>query len=295
MKDWDDLRFFQAVAESGSLNAASRALGVNHSTVFRRINALEERLEAVLFDRLENRYQLTDAGRTVYRQAEQVADLINEIQLNVAGRDTRLTGVIRITSPETLARCFLSGAIAAFREQFPDILCEVSISPEDFNLARREADIALRATNQPPESLIGKKIDSIAWRFFGNAEFAERYRDEIEQDAPLLMPSGGLLRIEACQWLEKQQHRFRVVARCDDLPTLNALARRGLGIALLPDDASEGLHRVRETAKGFVTDVWLLTHPDLRKNARIQTCMRFLAECYNRQFRDRLSETLAVT
>ena len=173
MKDWDDMRFFHAVAEGGSLSAASRSLGVNHSTVFRRINQLEERLQTRLFDRLDNRYQLTDLGQQLYARVRQVADVMDDVERQVAGRDTLLEGSIRLTCPDTFLDWIVPGLIANFCRQYPQITVELRADQEHLDLARREADIALRATNSPPDYLIGKRLGQMGWGFYGLPSLGE--------------------------------------------------------------------------------------------------------------------------
>ncbi len=282
MKDWDDLRYFHAVAEGGSLSAASRRLSVNHSTVFRRINQLEQRLAVKLFDRHDNRYLLTEAGEQLHAKAQGLAAIIDDIDRNVAGRDTLMEGRIRLTCPESFAEAVLPPLIRQFQAQYPGVTVELLVGQEDFDLSRRQADIALRATNKPPEHLVGQQVGSVPWHFFGRRRFARNtpamLPDRDATELPLIAPSGALLRVPACQWLEKHRARFHVVASANALPAMAALARAGIGIALLPEEVAAGLQRIATPARELSSARWLLIHPDMRHNLRIQTFMRFLRE-----------------
>lgn len=291
MKDWDDMRFFHAVAEGGSLSAASRSLGVNHSTVFRRINQLEERLQARLFERLDNRYQLTETGEQLYTRIQQVANVMDDVERHVAGRDSLLEGSIRLTCPDTFLDWIVPGLIADFCRLYPQITIELRADQEHLDLARREADIALRATNTPPDYLIGRRLGHMGWHFYGLPEFRQRIPPEVTQlpdsalaDLPVIAPEGKLLQIPACQWLDKQLPRFQVSARAGSLRAAAALAQAGLGLALLPAEAGLALSEIAAPAKNFDTGIWLLSHPDMRSNTRLNCFSRFMAEAFSNWF-----------
>ncbi len=286
MKDWDDLRFFHAVAESGSLSAASRLLGVNHSTVFRRINQLEERLQARLFDRLDSRYQLTDMGRQLQQRVRQVADIMDDVERQVAGRDTLMEGVIRLTCPDTFLDWIVPELLAEFSRLYPKITIELRADQEHLDLARREADVALRATNSPPDYLIGKRLGQMGWRFYGASQWlglAETL--PAAEAAPLIAPEGKLLQVPPCHWLDQQLPRFQVTARAGSLRAAAALARQGLGLALLPVESSAGLVEIAQPGKNFDTGIWVLYHPDMRQNVRLNCFVQFICEAFERWFR----------
>ncbi|WP_372749698.1 LysR family transcriptional regulator [Litorivivens sp.] len=287
MKDWDDMRYFHAVAEGGSLSAASRLLGVNHSTVFRRMNQLEERLQARLFDRLDNRYQLTDSGRQLLTHIRQVANVMDEVERQVVGRDTLLEGSIRVTCPDTFLDWVVPEVVAAFCRRYPRITIELRAEQERLDLARREADVALRATNAPPDYLVGKRLGQMGWSFYAHPALGAVAATLPASDpAPLIAPEGKLLQVPACQWLDKQLSRFQVTARAGSLRAAAALAKQGLGLALLPAEAGEGLVRVAEPLRNFDTGIWILYHPDMRQNARLNCFVQLAAEAVEGALRD---------
>lgn len=285
MKDWDDLRFFHAVAESGSLSAASRLLGVNHSTVFRRINQLEERLQARLFDRLDSRYQLTDMGRQLQQRVRQVADIMDDVERQVAGRDTLMEGIIRLTCPDTFLDWIVPELLAEFSRLYPKITIELRADQEHLDLARREADVALRATNSPPDYLVGKRLGQMGWRFYGASQWQGLPETLPAAEAvPLIAPEGKLLQVPSCHWLDQQLPRFEVTARAGSLRAAAALAQQGLGLALLPVESSAGLVEIAQPSKSFDTGIWLLYHPDMRQNVRLNCFVQFIAEAFERWF-----------
>ncbi|MEQ8486359.1 MAG: LysR family transcriptional regulator [Pseudomonadales bacterium] len=267
--NWNDLKIFIAIAEAGTLAGAARTLAQNHSTVFRRLNALESDVRTRLFERLATGYTLTPAGERMLELARQADDAVTTIDRELVGRDLDPTGTVRLTTAPDLARLVVPRAIKALRRSHPGILVEVSAGDSDYDLNRREADLALRATTRPPEHLVGRKVMSLSWWIAGRSRSASRTWRALA-DADFIGAERALMRLDAFQWLEKH-YGHRVVARANDLSTMAGLARAGVGLALLPSDVQEPglkrLHRVPDLAG----ELWLLTHPDLRHVQRIRT------------------------
>ena len=286
MDNWDDLRYFQAVAEAGSLNGACKKLGVNHSTVFRRVKGLEEKLGVRLFERREARYILTGAGEALLGRTDQVASAIDEVDRLIVGGDQALEGAIRITASDGFAYYHLPPLIAEFCALYPGIEIQLLASSDDLNLSRLEADIALRVTSSPPEHLVGRQLWSMPWNLYGSPQFFSgpfagpigRFGIKQLANYPLIGPERNLLRLKPMQWLEKHVDKLNISARANTLMGMAALARCGMGLALLPSDVAEGLQELGPPERRFESDVWLLTHPDLRRNARVRSCMQFLTE-----------------
>ena len=142
--NWDDLRFFRAVAETTTLAGAARRLSVNHSTVFRRINRFEKHLGTRLFERLPDGYQLTDAGEVVLNHVSRIGEEVDNIQIKLLGKDYRPSGKIRLTAPDNLAYAYLPRYLVDFTKRYPEIDIDMVVGAENLNLTRREADIAIR-------------------------------------------------------------------------------------------------------------------------------------------------------
>lgn len=286
--DWDHLRFFLAVARERSLAGAARQLGVNHSTVFRRINALERDLGARLFDRLPEGYALTVAGEEMLIHAREIDDAVAALSRASAGKDYRLTGDIRLTTAPALATHFVARALPGFRRAYPDIRIEIAVGDSDYDLARREADLALRATSKPPEYLVGRRIVRLPWFFYG-ATRGPRPRDlEQLERLPLIGADAGMRRLPAFRRLHDRFGRDRFAATSNSLTTMAALARSGAGIACLPaDQGGPGLRRLFELEPRTTSDIWLLTHPDLRRVARIRTFADYLFDWIRKDARIR--------
>lgn len=282
MFTWDDLRYLLAIARAGTLAGAARDIGVNHSTVFRRLQALEAQLGVRLFERLPEGYVPTPEGEAIRVHAEQVETAVHALERTVAGADYRLSGRVRLTTPAGIALDYVAPLLPRFREVHPDIEIDIAVSDTDFDLARREADLALRATARPPEYLVGRRIANLDWWFMASSRYLAQHgrpgdlQSLVRHD--LVGASDSFRRIGAFAWLERE-HGARIVARADHLLTMAAMACAGVGIALLPSDVHRpGLERLFRADAGVSAQLWLLTHPDLRRVARIRAFSDFLYE-----------------
>lgn len=281
--DWNDLRFFLAIARAGTLAGAAQALGVNHSTVFRRLNAFEERLGVRLFERLPEGYVPTTEGAEIRRHAEAVDDSVNALARTVAGRDYRLSGRIRLTTAASLASDYIAGYLLQFRHRHPDITVEIATGDHDFDLTRREADVALRATQSPPEFLVGRKLLELPWYVCAGRESLARHGTPTGMDDlgrfPLIGADDSLVRLPPFAWLRRNFPERQFVARANDLGTMRALTLAGMGLTVMPGDQyCTDLMHLFPLDPAFSGQLWLLTHPDLRHVARIRAFMDFLAE-----------------
>lgn len=280
--DWEDLRYLLAIGRERTLAGAARRLGVNHSTVFRRLQQAEARLGLRVFERLPEGYLPTAAGEAVLAEAARMDEAADALARRVAGSDVRLSGRIRLTTAPNLASDFVAHYLPEFLAHYPDIRVEIAVGDRDFDLARREADLALRATAQPPDYLIGRKVcDIVWWVCAGDAYLAQhaapRTMDDLASHA-LIGAEASFLRVAPFAWLETTFDESRIVARANELNTMAALAVAGLGLALLPGDQSRpGLRRLFPMQPAFPAALWILTHPDLRRVARIQAFSEFLS------------------
>ena len=277
--NWNDLSVFLSIAEHGSLAGAARSLKLNHSTVFRRLNALEEDLDTRLFDRLPDGYVLTPAGERMQGLARQADLAVQSIELEVAGRDMEPHGVVRLTTAPNIARTIVPGVVRRLRDSHPGILVEVAVGDSDYDLNRREADLALRATTRPPEHLVGRQVATLNWAMCSSSSSRAR-QPKSEADLrgkPMIGADAAMMRLASFQWMEDRYHD-QIVARANDLSTMASLARAGVGLALLPSDqCGEGLKRLFNV-RGLGGELWLLTHPDLRNVRRIRVVWDALAE-----------------
>jgi DNA-binding transcriptional LysR family regulator len=279
---WDDLRYFLAADRLGSLSAAARALGVNHSTVFRRLAALEGRLGVRLFERGQNGYVATSAGEELRLGATNVEGEIDRLGRALAGRDFRLSGTVRVTSTDTMVLGLLTPHFAAFRRLHPGIQLQVVISNSVFNLNKREADVAIRPTNSPPENLVGRRLGRVGFAVYGGTKYLRQAGAHTTlADHDWIAPDESLSHLAQSQWIAKNIPEARVVYRVDSLVAMVQAARAGIGVALLLRhlaDSDRSLRMLSGAMPSFDTQVWLLTHPDLRHAARIKAFMDFMQD-----------------
>lgn len=277
--DWNDLRFVLAVCQDGTLSGAARRLGVNHSTVFRRINAIESQLGVRLFERLQSGYAMTEAGEAVLEAGDRIENEVFRLSHKLVGRDLRLHGTLRVTAPDALAAKVLTKHIAAFSADYPEIRLELSISNSHLNLTQREADVAIRATRFPPDAVIGRRVCALATTIYGSKSYLASRSDEFPANYSWLMPDDELAYLPAVQWLKNAYPDAQPVLRSNSFLALFEAARQGHGVVPLPcflGDCDAGLERVIEPAEDLESELWILVHPDLRRTARVRAFVDFL-------------------
>ena len=169
--DWDDLHFFLAVSEHGSISAAAQLLNVNHSTVLRRVASLEKRLGTRLFDRLPDGYEMTAQGEELRNQLRGVSEQIVTAQTRLSGRDLGLHGAIRITTTDTLMQGLLMSYLAKFRALHSAIRMEIAVNNTFLSLTRREADVAVRPSNVIPENLVGRRVGRLRSAIYASKSY----------------------------------------------------------------------------------------------------------------------------
>jgi DNA-binding transcriptional LysR family regulator len=166
---WDDFRLIKAIAEARSLPAAAELIGLNHSTVFRRLGQIEENLGTRLFERHRSGYVPTPAGEEMAVLAERLETDIAGFTRRLAGREILPAGELRVTTNDSLLVELLTPLFAAFMRQCPDIKLDILLGNQALNLSKRDADVAIRATDNPPENLIGRRVAQIGWALYGRA------------------------------------------------------------------------------------------------------------------------------
>ena len=286
--DWNAIRIFLAIEAEGDLAAAARALSLSHSTVFRRLKALEDTVGARLFDRLGGRYELTEAGDALLPRARAVADEMDGIVREIAGRDREPAGTVRITAPASFALDFLPNYLKDLADRHPGIRAELLVANQELNMSSRAADIAVRVTPAPPDHLVGRQVASIGWSAYAAADPPlDAPPSGIDDLAgrPLIGGAGALAAHRAFAWLDRH-HGERIGFRSDDLPAMARAAAAGLAIAFLPDEMDgPGLARLFAFPPPGRNALWVLTHPDLRKVERIRTVMAHLGDAFSRDSR----------
>lgn len=281
---WDDLQIISAIAETGTLSGAGRQLGVSHATVFRRLTNLENQLGVTLFERSRTGYTPSTAGEDLFAVARRVQADITGAERRLAGKDLKLSGTIRVTTTDTLFAGLLAKPFDTFSADYHDIELEVVISNQVHSLSKREADIAIRPTDNPPETLIGRKVGVIRQSVYGQRQHWQNKR------VPLNSLTGH-------QWIGPDNHmgnraletwmaqyglnefcRYRV----DSMLGMQAATRSGRAVAVLPDylgSSDPELCRLTDSIGELAIPLWILTHPDLRRVKRIREFTQVIGEC----------------
>jgi DNA-binding transcriptional LysR family regulator len=273
--DWDDLRLVLAIARARSLSGAARALGVNHATVFRRLGAIEARLGVRLFDRHKGGYVPTAAGEELERVAAGIDEQVAELDRRLTGRDLRLEGTLRVTTVETVAASLMPAVLARFAAAYPGVTLELTVENAIASLRRHEADVAVRPTAEPPEGLVGRRIAELAFAVYGTRDYLKAAGRRAERDHAWITVDDSLAHVSAGKWL-RQLAPPRVVLRANNFITMAEAAAAGIGLALLPchtGDVHKDLVRVGAVRPGLGSPLWLLTHEDLRRTARVRAFM----------------------
>jgi molybdate transport repressor ModE-like protein len=288
--DWDDLRYALAVAEAGSLAAGARQLGVNHTTAMRRIAAFEERLGMRLFERLPGGYVLTPGGEELIETARRIGDSVTALERRLAGSDLRISGTVRVTTTDTLAASLLPGILAALKTAHPGIDVDIAVSNVFLNLTRREADIAIRPADDPPPGLFGRRLSSIGFAVYGATMLDVRQQPatEVLSYHPWIAPDDSLSATAVSRWMVAALPDAAIAIRADSLVTMRQLAEAGMGLVALPcylGDRSPQLRRLTPPLDAIRTGLWILTHEDLRRTARIRTFMEFVGSALQAQRR----------
>lgn len=282
---WDDLQIVLAISKTGSLSGASRILGVSHATVFRRLNDMERDLGVTLFQRGRNGYEATPIGDDLAGSAEAVENEILGAERRVAGQDLQLAGTIRITTTDTLFSGLLASVLADFRKRHPAIQLEVVISNQQQNLSKREADIAVRPTSSPPETLVGRQIGIIEQAVYGQKQRWHQLKSEMAvselESEQWIAPDPSMGDIPMENWLAKNVPYGNCQYRIDSVLAMQTAVREGNGVAILPcyiGDNDDRLRRLTQPITELETGLWVLTHWDSKRVTRISQLMKEVFE-----------------
>lgn len=288
MDNWDDLKFVLAIASAGTVTKAARGLGVTHSTVSRRLSALEERMATRLFERLPEGFVPTTAGEEAVAAARRMEAEILALDTRITAQDAELEGPLRVTAAQLLFQVQLAEIMRQFSERHPRIELEMVAANEKLSLHRREADIAVRVTDTPGDSLFGRLATGQRRGYYMARSFARQHQGLLEAGR-----SRDALACVTFKWWGRGVPKeirtrypsafIRLVA--DDMIALHAAVRTGMGIGRLPcflGDLDPELIRVPGIELSRYLDIWVLTHPDLKNVARIRAFLRFAADAFKK-------------
>ncbi len=277
---WNDLQFFVAVCERGSIGGAAQSLGVNHSTVLRRISSLERTLDVRLFDRLPSGYALTAQGHELAACIAGVSEQLDAAGRRVTGGDLQLSGSIRLTAPDTLVQALLLPPLAAFQGNNPQLRIELVMNDSLLNLTQREADVAVRGSNRPPENLVGRRVGTIETALYASTAYLESLAaNHQDSDYRWVGHAEALSHIMSAKWMRENVAPEQVALRVDSLITMADAVAAGFGVGWLLCPLAQsraGLIQLRPPPSELDTQIWVLSHPDLKRVARVRALTEFL-------------------
>lgn len=280
MQDWDIFRYILAIRRHGGLSGAARALGVTHATVSRNLGRAEEMLGVRLFDRRPDGLVATAEGEAAVRRAEAAEAEFLALDASLAGAEA---GPLTITVPPLMLRTHLAGDLRDFVAASPGLELSVLSDNRVFDLHRREADLAIRVTRRPADSLWGRRIAGQRAGYFATPDFIAAHREALEAGGPVPLISFTAWPDPVPKELAGILPGAFVAARCDDMPAGIELVKAGLGLTRMPLFAGRSepaLTLIQTLPTPAYAPVWLLTHPDMRRAPLVRRAMRFLARRY---------------
>jgi len=277
--EWSDLTVILAICRAGSLSGAARMLGHNHSTIFRKINTIEDKTGVRFFERLPDGYLMTDAGQTAMQYAERIESEVHALGREVLGQDMRLQGKIRVTAPEGITVEIAPRLLAKFCTLNPGVSIEITGGSSALDLGRREADVAIRATPKPPDTSLGRKVCDFRFALYATPHYLKANEGKTLQEQNWCFLLGTLDWLVPLVW-KKTSHgqRQAIFTSSTSHAVINAAAE-GMGITFLPcylGDSDDRLVRVDDPLEPMTIELWVLTHPDLRHTARVKALLAFL-------------------
>jgi DNA-binding transcriptional LysR family regulator len=279
--DWNDIPLILALARSGSMSATGRQLGVDASTISRRVAAAEKALKLRLFIRDNTGYQLTDAGQVFVAHGEAVYGGVQSMLQASAQEADATAGPVNITSIDFLFDYWLLDHVPALHAQHPHLQLTLQAENQNLSFTRREADFALRM-GKPGEdaALVMRKLGDLGFAVYGHEKFADTPRDRWGTQ-PWIAYDDALAGTAEMQWLAQMDPQPRKVLKVNSLSTMVRACRAGVGMALLPCimGQQEGLQRIGASVE-VLRDIWLLSHRDAGTIARFKTVSSWLTQLY---------------
>jgi DNA-binding transcriptional LysR family regulator len=282
MLDWNDLRYFLAVAREGSTLAASKSLGVSQPTVQRRLAALEKQAGRSLVERHPTGYRLTDVGKSLVPFAARIEENVTELERHLTSSDQSLAGVIRVTCPEADIAHLLAPIFDRFHTKYPKLHLEFILTDRKLDLAKGEADIALRGGKPGDDVLVGRKIVDTPWALYASRDYVERRgkpeRSEDLDRHAIIAYTGPMKSLRCVRWLHAAAPNAPTAAYSNSVLGALAAAKTGTGLALLPihiANTEPDLLCALELPPEFTEPVTLMVHPDLRNTPRIRAFIDF--------------------
>lgn len=273
--NWDDLRFLLAIGRSRSLLDASRKLGVNQTTVTRRLEQYEARFGSLLFERSRGGVRPTDAGAKMILHAERVELEILTAQAKLSGLDQKAEGIVRLTAVPAVVNHILVPALSGLLRTHPNLQLELVAEPRSLSLTKREADFAIRLNRPRDEAqIMAQKIGEFEYSVYGPPETADRR-------VPWIVYDETMAHLPHAKWMTAQCAGERAPVAVNDAETIVACLRAGLGKSVLPTALARlinGVQRIETETRPPKRDVWLLSHPHQKNLVRMQAVSKWVKE-----------------
>ena len=278
---WDDLQFVFAVAEAGSLAGAARALGVNHTTVLRRVSAFEAQNGVTLFERDARGYRLTPESHHLLSAMRSIGKTVESLERSMVGQGASIDGPVRLTSTDSMFHSVLMPHVRSFRERFPGVALELMVTNTRLNYAQLEADVTVRPAKTLPSDLAGERICPLTFRVYGAPGYLARNPSKDPKLHDWLGVHRCLVGTPIGEWQQGALSPETIVLRSDSFVALADAAAMGLGLAMLPSylgDITEALTRAEAFPDTVTTNLWIAAHPDLIETPRVRVCVEHFGE-----------------
>lgn len=279
MRDWENLRYFLAVARQGTVSGAAKDLGVSHSTVLRRVEQFETALDAKLFKKLQRGYELTTAGEQLFNNAKLIENDIDQVMAQAEGHHDVTEGKLRISQPENGIIDFYP-VYAKFLRAHPEISLQIHSTMEIHNLNQQEVDVALRIATSPPDLLVGRSLGAIESRAYASKNYLARVGTQrsIKDYDWVLWDMMAQSSVELLQPFITDPH---IIIYAKTMLDVLSAVRNDMGAGLLSSHEAEKYPELVPLFDNYVFrthDLWILTHRELRNSERVTNFMRFMAE-----------------
>jgi len=290
--EWSDYRYFLAVARAGSLSAAARRLRVNQSTVGRRLASLEAAAGARLFDRTPEGFVLTPAGESVRADVERLEDGFLAVERRLEGGDARVAGTVRLATTEAFAVMFVVPHLKALKARHPELSIDLLTGIQPVDLARREADLAVRLGIPPKQpNLVVRRIGTVEFALYAAKSYlAARGRPNLRTSLrghTVVGYGGEMATVPIARWINENRGDAEVAFRANTISAVVEAVAAGLGLGVLPCGLGDRLLvRVRSATLG-ASPIWTIVHEDLARTARVRAVLEFLSDVLRRDGRVR--------
>lgn len=285
MLDWDDLKYFLAMAEQGSLSGAARKLNVSQPTLSRRLTALEENIGSELFARTRSGLEMTALGEEIKNYARHMQDDVHAIERLITGHDSSLQGSVIISCTEAIGSLWLVEKMTGFREQYPGITVDIKVDNAVSDLLRREADIALRMFRPVQNDLICKRTVTMSYGYYAHKDYIAKNGEPKSmsdlKNFDFILPHDEILAYTSSEHRKKLVFPKGAAFRSNSLTALSAAVKAGYGVgaySCLLASGDPDLVRLFDDYVVFSSDLWLVSHAELRRSARIRATYDYLGD-----------------